>query len=233
MNEHPILFSGEMVRAILDGRKTQTRRVIKPQPIMMDSGMWYPSNIPGDVKNRRGLHYANEKHMRKGMPIDFFPYGLPGDRLWVRETHVFEMYEDEPRSKDGRPIFFYKGDGTEWDEPHWLYPHYRATDPAPDLFYEDGDGYQEGDPQCKWNPSIHMPRWASRITLEIVNVRVDQVQEISIEDIYAEGCRPISSDEDGSELYEWYSDLWDELNAKRGYGWDINPWVWVLEFKKL
>jgi len=122
--EHPILFQADMVRAILNSRKTMTRRVIKPQPVMMDSGAWFPSSNPGDSKNRTGLHYANEYHLRKGLPIDFSPYGQLGDRLWVRETHVFERYEDEPKSPlDGRPIFYYKGDGTEWDEPYWLYPH--------------------------------------------------------------------------------------------------------------
>ena len=78
-----------------------------------------------------------------------------------------------------------------------------------------------------------MPRWASRITLEITNVRAKQVQDISLDDIYAEGCPALSSDEDGSELYEWWETLWDSINAKRGFPWESNPWVWVLDFKRI
>lgn len=244
MNEHPILFRAEMVRAILDGSKTQTRRVIKPQPLMMCSGAWYPSDNPGDSKNRTGLHYANEKHMRRGLPIDFSPYGQPGDRLWVRETYALEHWEDEPATpKDGRPIFHHAGDGTEWDEQRWFYPHYKATDPAPDLCYED-DENDDGEPKCKWSPSIHMPRWASRITLEIVNIRVERVQEITEEDAFEEGMTRRLAAEQGfsvsvseeefyiSQARRTFHYFWNSLNAKRGFGWDVNPWAWVIEFKE-
>jgi hypothetical protein len=207
--EHPILFQADMVRAILNCRKTMTRRVIKPQPVMMDSGAWFPSSNPGDSKNRTGLHYANEYHLRKGLPIDFSPYGQPGDRLWVRETHVFERYEDEP---------------------YWLYLHYRATDRTPDLDYEDDE---DGDPKCKWRPSIFMPRWASRITLEIVSIRAERVQEISEEDANLEGVDFIPSAPAATNHRTSFAGLWDSINAKRGFGWDVNPWVWVIEFKRV
>lgn len=214
MIEHPILFNGDMVLAILDGRKTQTRRVIKPQP--------------------DHCHYWKETGLlpQAGGRTINCSHGQPGDRLWVRETHVFEWYEDEPRSKDGRPIFYYAGDGTEFDEPHWLYPHYRATDPAPDLCYEDGDGYSDDDPQCKWLPSIHMPRWVSRITLEIVNVRVERVQEITDDDAIQEGVDSTNTSIPGYARTR-FMNLWNSINAKRGFGWDANPWVWAIEFKRV
>lgn len=182
-----------MVCAILEGRKTQTRRVIKPQPVLMDSGVWYPSNIPGDIKNKTGLHYANENHMRKGMPIDFCPYGQPGDRLWVRESLCVEKNSAKSEFECGH--FCYRADETDnlW-----------------------GDGY-------KTIPSIHMPRWASRITLEIVNIRVEQVQSITTKDIVAEGIFPDR---------HAFENLWNSINATRGYGWDTNPWVFVIKFKK-
>lgn len=240
-NERPVIFSGDMVRAILDGRKTMTRRVIK-------KAMW---PFVEEVLRVNG-HWTFE--VMDGTIIS--PYGYPGDRLWVRETHVFESYEDEPKSSpDRRPIFYYKGDGTEWDEPYWLYPHYRATDPAPDLYYEDGDGMEMDDPQCKWRPSIFMPRWASRITLEIVNIQVERVQEISRDDSFREGVEAINpyaidpnlqagwpaafKDYQNKENFftanpiASFQTLWNSINGKSGFGWDVNPWVWVIDFKTL
>ena len=196
MKEHPILFSGEMVEEILSGGKTQTRRVIKPQPVLMSGGIWYPSSNPGDRKNRTGLHYANEKHMRKGMPIDFCPYGQPGDNLWVRESWR-PLEDDVPVSKlrPGDQIYF------------------RA-----DYIGEALEG--------QWRPSIHMPHWASRITLKIVNIRIERVQEITPIDAALEGFSP-----DRYQIID-FKNLWNSINAKRGYGWDVNPWVWVIEFVK-
>lgn len=160
------------------------------------------------------------------------PFGYPGDRLWVKETHVFERHEDEPAiPKDGRPIFYHKGDDTEWDEPHWLYPHYRAT--IPELDYSECDN-DDGEPKCKWRPSIFMPHWASRITLEVLNVRVERLQEMNWRDVIPEGiggytlARGVLSDNPPDPI-----ELWNSLNAKRGFGWDVNPWVWVIEFKRI
>lgn len=203
MNEHPILFTGEMVLAILDGRKTQTRRVIKPQPILMTSGIWYPSEVPGDSKNKTGLHYANEKHMRKGMPIDFCPYGQPGDRLWVLESFLID-YEDGESSHGQRPptVYYHATDNeTPWTKPGW-------------------------------KPSIYMPRWASRITLEIVNVRVERVQEITDDDAIQEGVDRTNTSIPGYARTRFIN-LWNSINAKRGFGWDANPWVWAIEFKRV
>ena len=188
VKERRILFSGPMVRAILDGRKTQTRRAIHP-----DIGNWLEEVSPGDWRYIVDIPEGS-------MPaIEACPYGQPGDRLWVRETFAVQP--------------------ELWAAGHGPQPiHYLADTPRDQI--ED----------YVVKPSIHMPRWASRITLEITDVRVERVQEIAIDDIYAEGCPPIScGDEDASELYEWFSGLWDDINAKRGYGWDANPRVWVID----
>jgi hypothetical protein len=222
MKERPIIFSGEMVRAILNGRKTQTRRVIKPQPISIG-----PEKAKFTID---GCSYwdGGEAFIR-------CPYGKPSDQLWVKETHVFERYEDEP--VNNRPIFYHKGDDTEYDEPYWLCPHYRATDPAPELDYSELDG-DDGEPKCKWLSSRFMPKWASRIKLEIINVRVERLQEISESDAEAEGIHLLGLPE--KERYNHprkhivaFKELWNLLNAMRSFGWEHNPWVWVIEFKRI
>ena len=222
MKEYPILFSAPMVKAILDGTKTQTRRVIKPRGVSDDVAQW--------------LHA-----MAKGVDMPC-PYGKPGDVLWVRETFVLERWDDEPKFAADRPTQYNPGDGSEWSEEYWLRPHYRATDPAPDLCYED-DENDDGEPKCKWRPSIFMPRWASRITLEIVNIRVERVQEITRNDAKAEGANFVWRWDASRkpELHKRgllnpyianYSVLWDEINEKRGFGWNVNPFVWVIEFQR-
>ena len=207
MKERPILFSGEMVRAILDGRKTQTRRVIKPQPMKLDTAQWFPGP-PGDKRNAK--HYANESHLRKGLPIDFCPYGIPGDRLWVRETwRTDKLGEGEYPVRKG-----------QWIEC-------RATPDIPPPTYPG-----------RWRASIHMPRWASRIDLEITDIRVERVQEISPQDVCREGIRPTIPGGFEIDECDWigaqqFKPLWDSINAKRGYGWDMNPWVWVISFRRI
>lgn len=192
--ERPILFSGEMVRAILDGRKTQTRRIVKPQPPShvreIRVGMFEPVVI------RKGME-------EPGTPVFGFAdeergwkckYGKPGDRLWVRETWFCITGEPGPISCN------YKADFGE---------HRFA-------------GF--------WKPSIHMPRWASRITLEITGVRVERLNDISEEDAIAEGCQcsgvPSSLTNRGA-----YAKLWESINGKGS--WSLNPWVWVVEFKRV
>jgi len=195
MTERPILFSAEMVRAILDGRKTQTRRVMKVQPehtpaVELTPGgqVWaiWPSDIPSP----------------EGKDAERFcacPYGLPGDRLWVRETWAIDVAEMPPIDANGNPtcreVFMYRADGDEG-----IY---------------------------KWSPSIFMPREASRITLEVVKVRAERVQDISEADIAAEGVSAIGV------MPRWaFHELWDAINGKRA-PWDSNPWVWVIEFKRI
>lgn len=220
MKESPILFSGEMVRAIIEGRKTQTRRVLKKQPIDI-----LPMNVPNEwvtLETRKPSHGS----------VIGCRFGVPGDRLWVRETFALERYEDEPATpKDGRPIR-HQEFRSEWASDYWLYPHY-CTDPAPDLCYED-DPNDDGEPKCKWKPSIHMPRWASRITLEIVSVRVERVKSITPADAFAEGVRSTYLHQPPDWLdVDRFKELWEKINAKRGYGWQANPWVWVIEFKRV
>lgn len=179
MSERPILFQGEMVRAILDDRKTMTRRVIKPQPKYGDNPPTKITNMMPGFVDGVGISHKS-------------PYGDVGDKLWVRETwHQHEKDSDVC---------------------------YRAT--------EICIGF------APWRPSIFMPRWASRITLEITSIRVERIQDITEADAIAEG---IKYNPDGNAAYHrWtFSNLWDSINAKRGYGWDINPWCWVIEFKRV
>jgi hypothetical protein len=210
MRERPILFSSEMVRAILDGRKTQTRRVIKPQPIDVDlveilCGNKVHYRRPTDdpmIEEALKLPEYQVRSVIAGLKENC-PYGKPGDRLWVRETWAWRYGKE--KYKDQRDI------------------EYKATN-------EIGSGV------IFWKPSIFMPRWASRIMLEIVNVRVERVQDISRNDCILEGLSSkisLNNYGTGSIEKDGYAVLWDSINAKRGYGWDVNPWVWVIEFKKV
>ena len=196
MKEHPILFSAPMVRAILEGRKTMTRRIVKPQP------------IPDPVAPDRLLMW-NEASMTKDAAFTkYCPYGQPADLLWVRET-----WATWP-SMDGI-------------KPSKLYNqmiHYRAT------FDPESVNHPPAMPK-KWRPSIFMPRWASRITLEVVSVKVERVQDITTNDAMSEGV-DTSKHVMGDHCPEFMR-LWDSMNAKRGYGWDVNPWVWVVEFRRV
>ena len=209
MKDHPIIFSGPMVRAILAGTKTQTRRVIK----MRDGSLCEDEDIPAYEGARVPYVMDFSKTFPRWQQLDC-PHGVPGDSLWVREK-----WKCEELPENGLDGVRYAADNS--------FIEIENTREASELWGE------ANRPGGKWRPSIFMPHWASRIALVIVNVRVERVQEISVDDIYAEGCRPISSDEDGSELYEWYSDLWDSINLKRGCGWEVNPYCWCLTFKKL
>lgn len=186
VKERGMLFSMPLVWAILEGRKTQTRRPVKkrqqPHSGILETGI---DVMDGKLIGDDGVLYE--------IPC---PYGVPGDRLWVRETWA-EM-------DDGAII-------------------YRAN-------------YVAGAGSMKWTPSIHMPRWASRITLEVTGVRIERVQEISEEDAMAEGvwCELYGVPEDAApEPREIFETSWDEIYAQRGYSWKANPWVWVVEFKRL
>jgi hypothetical protein len=182
MKERPILFSGDMVRSILDGRKTQTRRPVKPHHLR-------GSEEPGQVLNILGRGLLKEASL-------LCPLGQPGDRLWVRETWTKTQYE--------KPV--YRADSRDRDG--WVWPSV-ASDPNGVL----------------WKPSIHMPRWASRITLEIVRVSIERVQDITEEGAIKEGCVPL----DSSRPREMFGDLWQSI-----YGtWDANPWVWAVEFRRM
>ena len=187
----PILFSGEMVRAILDGRKTQTRRVVKPQPT---------GGYLGFI-NERLKHWF--RHEPRSIEIGC-PYGRPGDTLWVRETWASHKYMD-----DTKPSEFTAGAQML---PVW----YRADN-------------VQSDERGKWRPSIFMPRWASRITLRVVDVRVETLWDMTVSKMTAEGVAEIEND-DKHPLTPFIT-LWDSINADRGHAWYTNPWVWVVEFE--
>ena len=190
MKEHPILFSGPMVRAIIEGRKKQTRRVVKiPEIVRDENGESEFTTIAGPDPNGEWHAWMTE-YPEDGSVLLRCPYGQPGDLLWVRETWT--------PSPDG--II------------------YRAT--------ESDAGSLGPDDENVWKPSIHMPRKYSRLSLRITDVRVQRVQEISYEDIRSEGW-PIV--ENGNALT--FPELWDSINAKRGYSWESNPWVWALTFE--
>lgn len=198
MKERPILFSAPMVRAILEGRKTQTRRVMKPQPFwgerqgLQSAGWCFSSpkvallSWPGDK-----LTEALKSHC---------PYGQRGDRLWVRETFLVDDNRRIPKTAT-RKNFEVDYKATSEDSPHW-----------------------------RWRPSIHMPRWASRITLEITGIRVERLQDISEADAHAEGVTIRSVTHYDGQAKDYFFALWEKINGLES--WAANPWVWVIEFKK-
>ena len=231
MNERPILFSGEMVRAILDGRKTQTRRVVKVLPWTQP-----PYYFCGDIRNSLGFPasdgetwagFTYEKSRENDPCFVKCPYGKPGDRLWVRETWNAVHFVPE----------IVEGHVTKYSD-HWFVsdeiPKNSNNDYWSLCYAADCDSFEL---EIVWRPSIFMPRWASRITLEVVNVRVERLQDISEEDATAEGVSvPLAGVSEwggpGEAIYE-YMRLWDSINAKRGHSWAANPWVWVIEFKNV
>ena len=192
MPERPILFSGAMVRAILDGRKSQTRRVIK-----LPAGRWHTGSGVFD-RNPDG----DEQHIiygNCGINNLYCPYGSPGDVLWVRETWGVSSCYDGMAPRDihsGAKIAYFASGGTSG---------------------------------VKARPSIFMPRWASRISLRITRVEVQRVQVISTHDALAEGM--VASDRESPT--DAFHNLWDTINAKRGFPWESNPWVWALTFERV
>lgn len=223
VRERPILFSGPMVRAILDGRKTQTRRVIKPQPDTAP-GMNRTRLLFRDRAGRDTVNVAVEA-INSGLFLPDSPYGNPGDRLWVRETWAVGL----PALATGEGFVPFFGRPSLLTEPAQ-----RALTAAKLVYAASWDG-PDVPP---FRPPIHMPRWASRLTLEVTGVRVERVQDIrhNVADLEAEGVALSPSElfphtNRESKLTRVYEKLWDSLNAKRGFGWPANPWVWVVEFR--
>jgi hypothetical protein len=215
VKERPILFSGPMVRAILEGRKTQTRRVVKPQPPhscayiingKQNAACCYLAKPP--PVNRPTVWVPPTPKSKTHLLI--CPYGQPGDRLWVRESHYMSLLTHD----GGAGVVEYRADYCD----------------------ELASG-------IRWSPSIHMPRWASRITLEVVSVRVERLHEISKEDAMAEGVVENDLGRLASETLHTYksqrvspvvlqyADLWESINGPES--WAENPWVWVVEFKRV
>ena len=211
VHEKPILFSGPMVRAILEGRKTQTRRVIKPQP-PSGSSLHQPELYAPVVIDRDGIEQPGAEifgvYTEDGEWGVKCPYGRPGDRLWVRETFL------------------------KFDQSHWPPKYgYKADTLGPD--FEESEQARK-DLGYKWRPSIFMPRAASRLDLEVLGVRVERIQEISSEGAMDEGVyKKIDQPANSFLPIPAFRELWDSINAKRGFAWESNPWVWVVEFRKL
>ena len=209
VKERPILFNTEMVKAILDGRKTMTRRVIKPQPYEgcghIRVEYFYPTKI-----DRHGEEYPGDKifgaYSLDGEWGCKCPYGQVGDRLWVRET------------------WDYTGQGLDCV--------YKADAKPTDIF-----------PWEKYKPSIFMPRWASRITLEITGIRAERLWDITEDDAFAEGvnggcldcgypqpCKCIIPNPSYTDSFIY---LWDSINTKRGHPWANNDWTWPISFRRV
>ncbi|WP_414707591.1 hypothetical protein, partial [Pseudomonas sp. UBA5706] len=241
IQERPILFSAPMVRAILEGRKTVTRRLVKPwqQPNLEEDGTWFA---------------IAQRHARWGFGVSGVdaascaaelarsgccPYGRPGERLWMRETwgvisHDFDEqgnmvdWTPDRQATPIREMPFGRG----YYSGHVIY---RADGEA--AWAGDDDG--GGDDRSAWRPSIHMPRVASRILLEITDVRVERLQDISPAQCLSEGVQAFGGDgyhiEDGrfftDHPYETFAGLWQSINGEES--WHSNPWVWVVEFKRV
>ena len=251
MNERPILMCAEMVRATLEDRKTNTRRVMMPQPEHLqhyvfrgkvlyegEHRMWCWKDLVLD--NIWDFPNGDDRKELAGA----CPYGAPGDQLWVKESWGI----GGARLVD--PCLNYQADGAQRPvirmNGEWRIGGHRPTNT--DLL-APGDG---------WRNAMFMPRWASRITLEISEVRVQRLQEISGKDSDAEGCRVLCDPEGHPFLCisdklrphvfspkkweDWNEDdylrfefarLWDSINAKRGFSWEANPWAWAITFKRV
>lgn len=237
MKERGIIMGAESIRAILAGRKVQTRRVLKPQPI------WIEDTAPGVPPYWRHIDRHGSGSFDPANPPVFCPYGKPGNRLWVREGWK-PIYVSAAKDGDARTVTVeYAADGahrqfTTGEERGWQ---------AVNFMLGDRPGYK---------PSLFMPRWASRLTLEIEGVRVERLQDITEEDARAEGIEPCRFDDNPlvAKLYadmptcyptfekgrnaffketarDSYASLWDSINARRGHSWESNCWVWVLSFR--
>lgn len=232
ITERPMLFSGELVRAILDGTKTQTRR-----PVKYEYGHGghprHPFAPHAAEKDNFVTHSGPYSSIKKEL-IWFYgwgncrwlksPFGQPGGRIWVKEKH----YVTELIGQGAGNMFLSYQDEFETDDPE-------SSEHRP--------WRHDLTPRVKFGPrpSVHMPRWASRINLEITGVRVERLQDASKGDLVHEGwpdadevataCKTMHEYIDDS-VVEWFADAWDAIYAKQGLGWDANPWVWVVEFRR-
>lgn len=229
MKETGVLFTGEMVRAILENRKNQTRRPLKWKVRPQSTGInlsassltlgFYCNELVSSGYVLRSREGASGCWNDRTYPAHC-PLGQPGDRLWVREAWT-------PGYQEGcwGTIFREGGEFVRGKRKHEKGPYFNA---------------EEIGPHIRWRPSIHMPRWASRITLEITDIRVQRLQEISGLDAESEGVllpktmSRLDREADGQEGAAFrfcFKELWDSIYAKRGLGWSADPWVWVPTFK--
>jgi len=201
MKERPILMSGPLVVATLEDRKTKTRRVVVPQP---------PRQLFGVDQNDFNTWVLASRDNPDEPDWSFSvrcPYGRVGDRLWVRETHAIVP-------------------ATAYRASVGVQQTIDPTDPDHAAIYSAG--WDRSSPGTRWRPSIHMPRWASRLTLTITDVQVERVQEITPADKEAEGLN-----EDQGYGPAAFESLWNQINGKRGYSWESNPWVWVISYTRV
>lgn len=210
MKERGIIFNAEMVRAILDGRKTQTRRIVKN--IMPDNGMW----LKKPTKTRSGT----TTHVLDAPKHNLCPLGKAGDHLWVRETWM----PDAPRDGTWGDVEFY---GCKDSQLSMMPERFRKSE------YCIHRASWDGDELVGWTPSIHMPRWASRITLEITDVRVERLKDAGDTEFEAEGY-PLERELTGGSMdpFCWFRNLWDSVSPTN-FKYADNPWVWVIEFKRI
>ncbi|MBW1213621.1 hypothetical protein KYI92_08405 [Pantoea allii] len=240
MKERPILLNAEMVRAVLEGRKTQTRRVMRVQPDSPGYGLRF---ITESFNNREtGKYFWSQSdgcgiNKPRSKPFSC-PFGAVGDRLWVRETWTDVNLEGIPAVayRADNDVYspmddksFLDADGSfNYDDPRVSKYHFAA-------WYGDVISGTEGN----WRPSIHMPRWASRLTLEITGVRVERLQDISRSDAIAEGgpqshpsIYAVSQDYGFPDFSRsWFGQTWWSIYGEES--WQANPWVWVIEFKRV
>ncbi|HEE5245290.1 TPA: hypothetical protein R7J74_003205 [Klebsiella pneumoniae] len=219
MTERGMIFNADMVRAILDGRKTQTRRPIK----------WKQTRFTEIGEREDGSKWPWSEDAERA--CDFWhpcPFGAVGDRIWVRETFQGPLFDYDLMDN-------YCKDPTPFEKPEFCV--YKADGvPAPEFYDADDELH------CCWRPSIHMPRWASRILLEITDVRVERLNAISEEDARAEGiidggclncgepepCGCANPEPDATDAFAY---LWQSIYGQDN--WNANPWVWVIEFKRV
>lgn len=224
MKERGIIFNSEMVRAILDGRKTQTRRVVNN--VIPGNCLW----LKKPTKTRSGT----TTHVLDAPKYNLCPIGKIGDRLWVRETFALLGNEDgvcvdwndnllKANAQQAARIYRASCEQKDGDYGLWSIPDDADWKPHTDNHKYDGT----------WTPSIHMPRWASRITLEITDVQVERLQAAGDDDFKAEGY-PLERELTGgsTDAFCWFRHLWDSV-SKPDCNFESNPWVWVIEFKRV
>ncbi|MGG8267279.1 hypothetical protein PGO63_09500 [Klebsiella aerogenes] len=219
MIERGMIFNGEMVRAILDGRKTQTRRIMKIQPEHSGLGLRRVTDSKNGSDDGKYFWSSSDACGLKARSKSFTcPFGVVGDRIWVRETFQGPLFDYEQMES-------YIEDSSKFEKPEFC--QYAADGkPAPE-YYDADDNLRHG-----WRPSIHMPRWASRILLEITDVRVERLASVSDEDAGKEGYPADPSPFGGPmDKWLWFRQLWDGIYPEQSF--KHNPWVWVIEFKRI
>ncbi|MEX1841146.1 hypothetical protein KMW40_12045 [Enterobacter cloacae] len=230
MKERGMIFNGEMVRAILDGRKTQTRRIVNWRGLSEGLNLNFSGLKVGEYPKGWVIESETRSSTEWLCQPTPCPFGAVGDRIWVRETFQGPLFDFEKMEA-------YQEDSTKFQKPEFCVFKADGT-PAPEFFDADENL------RCCWRPSIHMPRWASRITLDITNVGVQRLQSISQNDAACEGLIKLpatgryclnqgdqyfgGASHDAREVYSW---LWESIYGEGS--WQANPWVWVIEFKRV